>query len=106
MSSDETGKVGWVLGVGWVIGLWFFSTKCFLLSVPTVITTLTSSQGTQTLTHSFKKDSASSLPSQRLKATVESLSHTLYNSALGEAAAAAAAPRLQWVSVQHCRIHT
>lgn len=47
-------------------------------------------------THSFKKDSASSLLSKRLTATVESLSHTLYYSALGEAAAAAAAPRLQW----------
>lgn len=48
------------------------------------------------------------------------LSHTLYYSALGEAAAAAAAAAatataaaaaaaglwLQWVSVQHCRIHT
>lgn len=43
-------------------------------------------------THSFKKDSASSLISKRLMLIVESLlSHTLYYSALGEAAAAVAA---------------
>lgn len=66
-------------------------------------------------THSFKKDSASSLISKRLMLIVESLlSHTLYYSALGEAAAAVAAAavaataglRLQRVSVQRRRIHT
>jgi hypothetical protein len=50
-------------------------------------------------THSFKKDSASFLISKRLMVIVESLlSHTLYYSAVGEAAeaaAAAAGPKLQ-----------